>query len=168
MRIAVSQGVEFAFITEYKVMDIDMTDFTNVCAVVVKVADIEAVWNELERIGFNGHGSYFATRKLIKELKKINPDVIHLHNVHGYYLNLKLLFNYLKNEFNGKIVWTLHDCWAFTGHCSYFTIAKCNKWKKCCNKCPQLSCYPKQIFDTTKREFKLKKELSVQFTVSVY
>lgn len=113
----------------------------------------------LARLGFNGHGSYFATKKLIKRIKEINPDVIHLHNIHGYYLNLKLLFNYLKNEYQGKIIWTLHDCWVFTGHCAYFTIAKCDKWKKECYNCPQLSCYPKQLFDTTKREYLFKKEL---------
>ena len=113
----------------------------------------------LGRLGFNGHGSYFTTKKLINELKNINPDVIHLHNIHGYYLNLRVLFKYLKNEYKGKIIWTLHDCWTFTGHCSYFTMSKCNKWKTECNKCPNLKCYPKELFDTTKEEYKLKKKL---------
>ena len=113
----------------------------------------------LGRLGLNGHGSYFSTKRLIKELKKINPDVIHLHNIHGYYINLKVLFKYLKKEYKGKLIWTLHDCWAFTGHCSHFTIAKCQKWKTECKKCPNLKCYPKELFDTTQKEFKLKKEL---------
>lgn len=113
----------------------------------------------LARLGFNGHGSYFSTKRLVKKLKKINPDIIHLHNIHGYYLNLKVLFKYLKNEYKGKIVWTLHDCWAFTGHCSHFTMAKCNKWKKECFNCPQLSCYPKEYLDTTNKEFKMKRKL---------
>ena len=113
----------------------------------------------IARFGFNGHGSYFATKRMVKKLKKINPDVIHMHNVHGYYLNLKVFFNYLKNEYQGKIVWTLHDCWAITGHCSYFTMANCNKWKDMCKNCPQLNSYPKEIFDTTKREYELKKEI---------
>lgn len=113
----------------------------------------------IARIGFNGHGSYFVTKKIVRKLKKINPDVIHLHNVHGYYLNLKVLFKYLKNDYKGKIIWTLHDCWAFTGHCAYFTMVKCNKWKTQCHNCPQLNSYPKEIFDTTEREYKLKKEL---------
>ncbi len=113
----------------------------------------------LARLGFNGHGSYFATKKLIKKIKEIDPDVIHLHNIHGYYLNLKVLFKYLKNEYKGKIVWTLHDCWAFTGHCSYFTSIKCNKWQKKCFNCPRLNVYPKEYFDTTKKEFELKKKL---------
>lgn len=113
----------------------------------------------LGRLGFNGHGSYFATKNLIKKLKKINPDIIHLHNIHGYYLNLKVLFKYLKNEYQGKIVWMLHDCWAITGYCSYFSLVNCNKWQKQCYKCPQKSMYPKEIIDTSKREYKLKKKL---------
>lgn len=113
----------------------------------------------LARLGFNGRFSYFATRSLIRKLKKLEPDVIHLHNVHGYYVNLKLLFNYLKNEYKGKIIWTLHDCWSFTGHCSYFTMSKCKKWQKGCFDCPQLSCYPKEYFDTSKSEYKLKEKL---------
>ena len=115
----------------------------------------------LARIGFNGYGSFFATKRLIRKLKKINPDIIHLHNIHGYYLNLKVLFNYLKKDFKGKLIWTLHDCWAFTGHCSYFTIADCNKWQKECYKCKQLNCYPKVIIDTSRREYNLKKDLFV-------
>lgn len=115
----------------------------------------------LARIGFNGYGSYFSTKKLIKSLRKINPDVIHLHNIHGYYLNLNVLFNYLKEEYKGKIVWTLHDCWAFTGHCAHFSLINCNKWQKECFNCPQLNTYPKEYFDTTKREFNLKRKLFV-------
>lgn len=113
----------------------------------------------ISRFGFNGHGSYFATKKLIKRLKEINPDIIHLHNIHGYYLNLKVLFNYLTNEYKGKIIWTLHDCWAFTGHCSYFTLVSCNKWQKECFSCPRLGIYPKEYIDTTNKEFYLKKRL---------
>ena len=110
------------------------------------------------RLGFNGHGSYFSTKRMVRKIRKINPDVIHMHNIHGYYLNLKVLFNYLKNEYNGKIIWTLHDCWSFTGHCSYFTMINCNKWQEKCYNCPQLSCYPKELFDTTKREYAQKKK----------
>lgn len=110
----------------------------------------------------HGHGSYFATKKLINQLRTINPDIIHLHNIHGYYLNLGLLFKYLKNEYKGKTIWTLHDCWAFTGHCSYFTMAKCNKWKNICHNCPQKKEYPKSIFlNNSKAEFKFKKAIFV-------
>ena len=113
----------------------------------------------LARLGFNGKGSYFATKKLVKKLKEINPDIIHMHNIHGYYLNLKILFNYLKNEYQGKIIWMLHDCWAFTGHCSYYTAVHCDKWQTCCHNCPQLNIYPQEYLDTTKSEYNLKKEL---------
>lgn len=116
----------------------------------------------IARFGFNGYGSYFSTKKMIRKLKKINPDIIHLHNIHGYYLNFNLLFNFLKNKYKGRIIWTLHDCWAFTGHCPHFTIAKCNKWKTECSNCPQLSIYPRTFFDNTKREHRLKKKLFLE------
>jgi len=112
----------------------------------------------LARLGFNGWGSYFSTKRLVKKLKKINPDIIHLHNIHGYYLNLKVLFKYLK-EFKGKIIWTLHDCWTFTGHCAYFTLSGCKKWQTKCHHCSNLKTYPKTIFDRSKQEYKLKQEL---------
>lgn len=115
----------------------------------------------LARLGFNGHGSYFATKKIVKYLKKENPDIIHLHNIHGYWINLKVLFKYLKNEYQGKIIWTLHDCWSFTGHCSHFEYVKCDKWQKGCFNCPLLNSYPKELFDATKREYELKKKLFV-------
>lgn len=107
----------------------------------------------------HGHGSKRATRKLVKQIEEINPDVIQLHNIHGYYIHLKTLFNYLK-KCNKKIVWTLHDCWAFTGHCSHFTYPKCDKWEKGCKKCIRKKDYPKSlIFDSSKNEYLFKKEL---------
>lgn len=113
----------------------------------------------LARLGFNGHGSYFATKKLVRKLKEYNPNIIYMHNIHGYYLNLKVLFKYLKNEYKGRIIWMLHDCWAFTGHCSYFTYVDCNKWQNECTNCPQLNSYPKTLFDTSKKEYRFKKNL---------
>lgn len=107
----------------------------------------------------HGHASVNATKKMIEQIEKINPDVIQLHNLHGYYLNLKILFNYLKKS-KAKKIWTLHDCWAFTGHCSYFTMAKCDKWKEGCYDCPQKKEYPKSIFiDNSKEEYEFKKNL---------
>ena len=109
---------------------------------------------------FNNHGmySYFVTKKLIKKLKTINPDIIQLHNIHGYYLNYKVLFDYLKKEFDGKVFWTLHDCWSFTGHCAHFDYIKCNKWENCCHRCPQIHKYPASLFiDSSKKEFQRKK-----------
>lgn len=99
------------------------------------------------------------TRALIKRLQEIEPDIIHIHCLHGYYINYKLLFDYLKNT-NIKVVWTMHDTWAFTGHCCYFDSVKCDKWKIGCFKCPAKSEYPKSIiFDRSKRNYKIKKEV---------
>ena len=93
-----------------------------------------------------GHGSYFYTKKLVKRLRKENPDIIHLHNIHGYYLNIPVLFKYLKEEYKGKLFWTFHDCWPFTGHCAYFTAANCNKWMSQCYKCKNKKNYPISLF----------------------
>ena len=111
---------------------------------------------------FNNHGmySYFHTKKLIKQIKRVNPDIIQLHNIHGYYLNYKVLFEYLKKDYKGKVFWTLHDCWSFTGHCAYFSYVKCDKWKCECNRCPQKNKYPKSLFfDSSKREYNRKKKI---------
>jgi len=105
------------------------------------------------------HGSYFKTKKIVRILRRENPDIIHLHNIHGYYLNYPVLFKYLKNEFEGEIKWTFHDCWPFTGHCPYFTLAKCGKWKKQCYNCPNKKRYPTSlVFDNSKKEYLLKKK----------
>lgn len=104
-------------------------------------------WHVLETRLFdrNGLASKMGTANLIKQIDRIKPDIIHLHNIHGYYLNYPLLFNYLaKNPI--PLVWTLHDCWSFTGHCAYFTYANCEKWKQECNNCPQLDKYPSSWF----------------------
>lgn len=105
-----------------------------------------------------GFYSKFATRKFIKEIEDYNPDVIHLHNLHGYYINIEILFNYLKSC--GKpVIWTLHDCWAFTGHCCYYTMAKCYKWKTQCYNCKQKMTYPASYADNSKWNYNTKKRL---------
>lgn len=101
-----------------------------------------------------------ATKKLVEKIREYNPDIIHLHNLHGYYINIEILFDYLKNEFRGKVIWTLHDCWAFTGHCAHFTYAKCYQWKDACQSCSkeQKKSYPKCILKgRAKRNFEKKK-----------
>lgn len=104
-----------------------------------------------------GFHSNAATKKIIQEIKKYNPDIIHLHNLHGYYLNIKMLFDYLKNQ-DKPVVWTLHDCWAFTGHCSHFSFVGCEKWKKGCFRCPQHKEYPTSLFfDNSKKNYNKKK-----------
>ena len=112
-----------------------------------------------------GFYSKNATQKAIEFIKKYNPDVIHLHNLHGYYINIELLFLYLKNEYQGKIIWTLHDCWAFTGHCVHYTYAKCCKWKTGCYHCPEKKRYPASIFfDNSQKNYRKKQELFTGLT----
>lgn len=107
----------------------------------------------------HGFGSTKATKEFIKKVKEYNPDVIHLHNIHGYYINIEILFDYLKKS-NKKVIWTLHDCWTFTGHCAYFDYVGCNKWKNQCNSCPQKKEYPtSNIIDSSSWNFKKKKEI---------
>ena len=99
------------------------------------------------------------TKKLIKYIRDFKPDIIHLHLIHGYYLNYKILFNFLKT-YDGKVVWTFHDCWAYTGHCAYYSLINCDKWKNNCYKCPQKMTYPRTIlFSRSKRNYILKKQL---------
>ena len=106
-----------------------------------------------------GLAAWLSTRFLIARLKKINPDIIQLHTLHGYYLNYNILFKYL-NKRNIPIVWTFHDCWAFTGHCAHFVSANCCKWETMCCKCPLLGEYPKAIlFDGSRRNYRKKKDL---------
>lgn len=87
-------------------------------------------------LGNYGFNSRLATRKMICELEQLNPDVVHLHNIHGHDCNLELLFSYFRKK-QIKLVWTFHDCWAFTGYCPHFTIARCDRWKQGCFDCPQ-------------------------------
>lgn len=105
-----------------------------------------------------GLGSKKSTEHFIEWVKKYDPDIIHLHNIHGYYINIEVLFNYL-HTCGKKIVWTLHDCWAFTGHAAYCEIANCNRWSTGCNKCPKRKDYPAAFIDASKRNWKRKKEL---------
>ena len=104
-----------------------------------------------------GLASRIATKEFIRELEELKPDLIHLHNIHGNYLNYKLLFNFLSEKCI-PIVWTIHDCWAFTGHCVHFTAVNCDKWITGCFSCPRISSYPKSFFlDRSKRNFRDKK-----------
>lgn len=104
-------------------------------------------------------GSNIATYKIIRIIKKINPDIIHLHDLVGWYVNIGLLFNYLK-KINKPIVWTFHDCWAFTGRCIYFDAIGCNNWRKGCGNCPQLDYMPKSwFFDNSAFNWNRKRRL---------
>lgn len=101
--------------------------------------------------GLHGYCSILSTHRLIRELKKFQPDIVHLHNLHGSYLNLRILFNYLRKKQIQTVI-TVHDCWLYTGKCYHYYEAKCNKYLKHCGNCPQLSMYPKSYcFDFTSK-----------------
>ncbi|GAA4175703.1 MULTISPECIES: glycosyltransferase [Sphingobacterium] len=107
----------------------------------------------------HGFFSIGATKKLIREIERINPDVIHMQHLHGYYINIELLFNFLAT-FGKPIIWTFHDCWSYTGHCAYYDLVGCSKWQTECGHCPQLGEYPKAFFkDNSRRNFLDKKRL---------
>ena len=108
----------------------------------------------------DGQGLYSTakTRKFIKCVDKIEPDIIHLHNLHGNYFNYRIFFEYLRTK-KCKVVWTLHDCWPFTGHCAYFDMANCDKWQDGCDKCPQVKCYPPAMCDNSTRNYELRRKL---------
>lgn len=105
-----------------------------------------------------GYGSVLATLSFIKWIEQYDPDVINLHNIHGYYINIVILFRYLKKS-RAKIVWTFHDCWPFTGHGALCDAKKCERWKNGCFKCPMKSDYPKSFLDFSRRNYLRKKNL---------
>lgn len=107
-------------------------------------------------VGCDGRLSKSGTKKLVKMLRKDKIELLHLHNLHGYCINLPILFKYIKKD-GIKVVWTLHDCWSFTGHCPYYDIAGCEKWKQQCKKCPQLREYPQCRLDNARSQYDLKK-----------
>ena len=107
----------------------------------------------------SGFGSKKATKSFIKQIEEFKPDVIHLHNIHGYYVNIEILFNYLKQHPEIKKIWTLHDCWSFTGHSAYCDAVNCCKWETGCSKCPNLKEYPSSFLDFSKKNWKKKKEI---------
>lgn len=105
----------------------------------------------------HGLGSRFATRKFIRDVKTIDPDIIHIHNIHGYFLNYKILFDYLA-KCGKPVIWTVHDCWLFTGHCFHYAAAGCDKWRTHCKNCPQKLAFPTSyLADRSKRNFNDKK-----------
>jgi glycosyltransferase involved in cell wall biosynthesis len=108
--------------------------------------------------GLNGYFSWLTTKRFLRKIDKVEPDIVHLHNLHSSYINIFLLFEYLKTN-DIKIIWTFHDCWPFTGKCPHFENARCYKWEKTCYDCPQLHQYPSTYFDQTRKLHKDKKKL---------
>lgn len=110
-------------------------------------------------LDMHGFGSKKATLNFINQVKEINPDIIHLHNLHGYYINIEILFKYLK-EANKPVIWTLHDCWPFTGHCAYFEYSDCKCWEiGSDHKCIQQYSYPASYgINNSKKNYARKKD----------
>ncbi len=108
-------------------------------------------------LGKHGFYNKKATKKLVRWIQSVNPDIIHLHNLHGHYINVKILFDYLKKA-NKPVVWSLYDCWSFTGHCAHFDFCGCDKWKTACSNCEQKKKYPQSmIFDRSRAGYTAKK-----------
>lgn len=101
----------------------------------------------------HGLGSAAATRRFVDQLRAIDPDIIHIHNIHGYFLNYPVFFDYLRDS-RAKVIWTVHDCWLYTGHCYYYTAAGCDRWQSGCGSCPQRGEFPRSIIiDRSRRNF---------------
>lgn len=114
-----------------------------------------AITRVFDNAGFN---SKSATKKFLERVDEIAPDIIHLHNLHGYYIHVGLLFEYIKEK-GIKVVWTLHDCWSFTGHCCYFDFLNCDKWQTGCNNCLETKIYPKAFLDSSKKNYTRKRNV---------
>lgn len=109
--------------------------------------------------GNQGYYTERGTRGLVRYIESFQPDLIHLGNLHGNYLNLRIIFEFLAKA-NIPVVWTLHDCWAFTGKCSHYTVVQCGKWKTTCGKCPIYKQYPPSLFfDRSNAMYEDKKRL---------
>ena len=104
----------------------------------------------------HGEGSRLATRRFIRTIERIDPDVIHIHNVHGYFLNYRIFLDWL-SRCGKPVVWTVHDCWMYTGHCYYYTAAGCDRWETLCHDCPQRREFPRSlIFDRSSQSYRKK------------
>lgn len=108
-------------------------------------------------LGRNGCYSKGGTKKLVRELENFQPDVLHLHNLHSFCIHFPTLFRYIKKN-NVRVVWTLHDCWTFTGQCPHFDMFGCEKWKTGCHHCQQPMTYPKSRIDNSRHMYQLKKK----------
>lgn len=130
------------------------------------LADISTSYSLAEKTHYlgslltDGQGlfSQNATKQLVRKLEQIKPDIVHLHNIHGSFMNFPILFEYLKRV-GVPIVWTLHDCWSFTGHCTYFDRIGCERWLSGCGKCSQKREYPQSIVDRSSWNYELKKKI---------
>ena len=120
--------------------------------------DVYAHYAEQRIFDNEGLASRGASQNLIRQIQEIQPDMVQLHNIHDHYLNYKILFEYL-NTTDIQVVWTFHDCWAFTGHCFHFVTKGCERWKTQCYDCPLQRISPKTLLDRSRKNYELKKQL---------
>lgn len=113
--------------------------------------------------GLNGCFSVLATLRLIRQIKREKYDLLHFHNLHGWYVNLPLLMHYVRQK-HLPVIWTLHDCWAFTGQCAHYTAIGCQKWKTECHHCPQKHLYPQSLMDCSRMMHRAKKRWFASLT----
>ncbi len=116
---------------------------------------LHGIWTRLT--DRHGLASVVATKKFVRKIKELQPDVIHIHNIHGYFLNYKILFEYLSKA-GIPVIWTVHDCWLYTGHCFHYAGVGCEKWKVQCEKCPQKRAFPASLFLDRSRQNYLDKK----------
>lgn len=117
------------------------------------------LWHGLQTRLFDRHGlaSTEATRRFVREIERIRPDVIHIHNLHGYFLDYRVLFDFLSQS-GTPVVWTVHDCWLYTGHCYYYSYAGCDRWQTECHDCPQRRAFPASwLVDRSRQNFRDKR-----------
>lgn len=131
--------------------DKDLTDFSMYSWVGTHIHSFLS-----RKLCMQGRCSWFQTYRLVRFLKEEKPDIVHLHNIHGHYLNYGILFRYLKSV-QIPVIWTFHDCWPYTGKCAHYSSAGCDKWKTECFDCPNLQTYPDSSFDGSRRNYQNKK-----------
>lgn len=117
--------------------------------------------------GHHGFNNKSETKRLLKWIDEVKPDIIHMHNIHNHYLNIRILLEYIAEK-HIPCVLTMHDCWTFTGHCAYFDYSGCNKWKTGCEHCPSLRDYPKTFapIDPSSWNYKMKKKLFAPLNIT--
>ena len=122
---------------------------------------IHVIWTTLtDRHGLEPILSVIYTGKMVRRIREANPGIIHLHNIHGYYLHYPTLMKYLAYEYKGKIIWTFHDLWPITGHCAYYSAVNCDKWMTGCNHCPNKKRYPVSLgLDGSRKNYEIKQKL---------
>lgn len=126
---------------------------------------VSKLWTKA--IGHHGFNNKAETKRLLSWIDKVKPDIIHMHNIHNHYVNVRMLLEYIAKK-NIPCVLTMHDCWTFTGHCAYFDYSGCNKWKTGCSHCPSLRDYPKTfaLIDPSPWNYRMKQKLFASLNIT--